>query len=187
MDDLTKAIQSLDTKDGGGMRSLIPLVYQELKRLAKANLRSEQKNRSLETTGLVHEAYLKLHRSRPIAYENRSHFYGIMSRLMRQVLVENARTRNAQKRGANLEIAVSKLPDLAPHSDKSLLALNDALIQLEKVDQAKARLIEMRYFAGMTADECSSLLAVPTAEVRRELRLAEAWLRMEMGQHKSGS
>jgi len=99
---------------------------------------------------------------------------------MRQVLVETARARSAQKRGAAIEVAVENLPDAGPRVDGSLLALDDALRQLEKLDARKAHLIEMRYFAGMTAEECCAVVNLPIHAVRRELRLAQAWLRKEI-------
>jgi len=134
----------------------------------------------LETTSLVHEAFLKLAEGRHPSYENSSHFYGIASRLMRQVLVDLARARATEKRSAAQEVAIADLPDLGPQPDRSLLALDDALQSLEKEDPLKGQLIEMRYFGGMTADESAMALSVPVHVVRRELRLARAWLRKEM-------
>jgi len=162
------------------MHEIMPLVYDELKKLAKSHLRHELGAAPLQTTALVHEAFLKLAGSRHPSYENRSHFYGIVARLMRQVLVDTARARGAVKRGVGQVVAMRDLPDWAPAPDRSVLAMEDALRGLEKTDPLKVRLIEMRFFAGMTAEESSSALAIPVHIVRRELRLARAWLRKEM-------
>jgi RNA polymerase sigma factor (TIGR02999 family) len=177
---MTEMLHRLKTGDDNAMHEIVPLVYDELKKLARAHLRREVRPSPLETTSLVHEAFLKLAGGRHPNYENRAHFYGIASRLMRQVLVDASRARYAEKRGAAIEVAVSHLPELAMQPEHSVLALDEALEQLEQTDPSKARLVEMRYFAGMTAEECATALAIPVHKVRRELRLAQAWLRREM-------
>jgi len=162
------------------MNVLIPLVYDELKKLARSHLRRELNAITLQTTALVHEAFLKLAGSQQPLYENRAHFYGIASRLMRQILVDTARAKAAEKRAAAREVALADVPDGGPRPDRTLLALDDALNWLEKTDPQKARLIEMRYFVGMTAEESSTALSIPVHVARRDLRLAQAWLRREM-------
>jgi len=177
---ITRLLQRLGTGDREIMNALIPLVYDELKKLARSHLRREAKNPKLETTALVHETFLKLNGGRQPAYENRAHFFGISSRLMRQILIDSARASAAGKRGAEKEVPLAILPDWGPQPDRRLLAMNDALQLLEKVDSLKAKLIEMRFFGGLTAEEISDAVAKPVHTVRRELRLAQAWLRMEM-------
>ncbi len=177
---VTKLLQDLQSGQDDALQAVIPLVYEELKRLARAHLRREGRLAPIQTTTLVHEAFLRLAAGKHPSYENRSHFYGIASRLMRQVLVDAARSRGAVKRGAGIEIAMAKLPEWAPAPDKALLSMNDALERLEKTDEIKARLIEMRYFCGMTADESAVAMSKPVHVVRRELRLAHAWLRKEL-------
>jgi len=162
------------------MDAVIPLVYDELKKLARSHLRRERESVPLQATALVHEAFLKLSNSRHPVYENRAHFFGIASRLMRQILVDAARARSAEKRGADREIALAEVPDWGPQPNKDLLAMDDALQDLERVDPLKAKLIELRFFGGMTADESSMAVSKPVHVVRRELRLAQAWLRREM-------
>ncbi len=177
---LTQLLQRLQ---GGGRDTLdavIPLVYEELKKLARSHLRREAKAGSLQTTALVHEAFLKLAGGRHPSYENRAHFYGIASRLMRQVLVDTARAKAAEKRAAAQEVALADVPDWGPRPDRSVLALEDAVGWLERTDPRKAQLVEMRYFGGLTAEETAIALSIPVHTVRRELRLAEAWLRKEM-------
>jgi RNA polymerase sigma factor (TIGR02999 family) len=173
-------LQQLQSGGNPALNEIIPFVYDELKKLARSHLRREGRSGSLETTGLVHEAFLKFAGARHPQYENRAHFYGIASRLMRQILVDMARARQAKKRGAAMEIAVASLPEFGDQPDGPVLALDDALNQLGKMDTFKARLVEMRFFAGLTAEECSQCLSVPVHIVRRELRLAQAWLRREM-------
>jgi RNA polymerase sigma factor (TIGR02999 family) len=178
--DMTELLQRLHLRDAGALHDVMPLLYNELKKLASAHLRGGTRLRTLETTALVHEAFLKLERSGHPCYENRAHFYGIASRVMRQVLIDTARARLAGKRGAEWEVPVANLPDSAPQPDRSLLALNDALQQLERADPLKGQLIEMRYFGGLTAEESAAQLSISVHVVRRELRLAQAWLGKEM-------
>ena len=180
--DITQVLQRLQGGDRNAMHEVMPLVYDELKKLAKAHLRHELRAVPLQTTALVHEAYLKFAGSSHPSYENRSHFYGIAARLMRQVLVDTARARGAVKRGVGQEVALAQLPDWSPKPDRSVLAMEDALRGLEKTDPLKVQLIEMRFFAGMTAEESSTALSIPVHTVRRELRLACAWLRKEMAE-----
>jgi RNA polymerase sigma factor (TIGR02999 family) len=177
---LTQLLHRLRAADQDAMNALIPLVYDELKKLARAHLRRELNASTLQTTALVHEAFLKLAGSQHPSYENRAHFYGIASRLMRQILVDTARAKAAEKRSAAGEVALLDATDEGLRPDRTLLALDDALHWLEKTDPQKARLIEMRYFVGMTAEESSIALSIPVHVVRRDLRLAQAWLRREM-------
>jgi RNA polymerase sigma factor (TIGR02999 family) len=177
---ITKLLQRLENGDREAIDMVIPLVYEELKKLARSHLRREVGAGPLETTALVHEAFLKLAAGRHPSYENRAHFYGIASRLMRQVLVDAARARTAEKRGTGQNVTLSRVRDWGMKPNRSILALEDALKLLEKADPLKAQLIEMRYFGGMTAHETSLALAKSVHLVRRELRLAQAWLRKEM-------
>src|SRR3954447_25205973 len=128
---ITRLLQRLQTGEREAMDVVIPLVYDELRKLARAHLRREAKAVPLQTTALVHEAFLKLAGSRHPSYENRAHFYGIASRLMRQVLVDTARAKSTEKRGAAQEVALADVPDWGPQPDRSVLALDDALRWLE--------------------------------------------------------
>ena len=178
--DITQLLQRIQGGDRDALNEVIPLVYVELKKLAASHLRRESGAVALETTALVHEAFLRLAGGRHPAYENRSHFYGIASRLMRQILIEMARARDAEKRSAVEEPLCTDLADLGRQSERSLIALDDALTRLASEDELKARLIEMHYFGGMTAEESSEALSLSVHVVRRHLRLAQAWLRREM-------
>jgi RNA polymerase sigma factor (TIGR02999 family) len=177
---ITELLQRVQAGDRQALDAVIPLVYDELKKLAAGHLRREGKPRTLDTTALVHEAFLRLARGRHPSYENRSHFFGIASRLMRQVLVDLARARHAEKRSAIEEVAIADIPDIGRSLGESLLIMDDALRRLERTDPRKVRLIEMRYFGGMTAEESAAVLSISVHIVRRELRLAQAWLHKEM-------
>ena len=180
--EITELLQRVHQGDEQAMHVVIPMVYDQLKKLASAHLRREGREVSLETTALVHEAFLRLSGGNHPSYENRAHFYAIASRLMRQVLVDSARSRAAAKRSASEEIQLAELPDIGQQPDKSLLAIDEALERLAHDDPRKARLVEMRFFGGMTAEESAEVLAISVHVVRRELRLAQAWLRQEMAE-----
>lgn len=173
-------LQRIQTGQPEALNEVIPLVYNELKRLASAHLRRSGGTDLLETTALVHEAFLRLAGSHQPSYANRSHFFGIASRLMRQILVDAARARSADKRSAAAEVRLGDIPDLARAPHASILALDEALQRLAQTDPLKVQLIEMRYFGGMTAEESAEALSLSVHVVRRELRLAQAWLRREM-------
>jgi RNA polymerase sigma-70 factor, ECF subfamily len=177
---ITKLLRQIEGGERGAFDMVIPLVYDELRKLARSHLRRELRAVPLQTTGLVHEVFLKMVDGRHPSYENRAHFYGIASRVMRQVLVDAARASAAEKRGAAREIAVAVLPEHPTPPDRHLIVVDDLLKRLEKIDPLKGKLIEMRYFGGMTAEESSIALDTPVNKVRRELRMAQAWLRKEL-------
>ena len=176
---ITDLLQRVHAGDQEALHTVIPLVYDELKKLAAGHLRGERKGRPLDTTALVHEAFLRLAPGQHPSYENRTHFYGIASRLMRQVLVDLARARSREKR-KGVEVSLTEIPDLGRRPDESLLVMDEALERLERTDPLKVQLIEMRYFAGMTAEESAAVLSISVHVVRRELRLAQAWLHREI-------
>jgi len=178
--EITELLQRVHRGDQRALDTVIPLVYDELKKLAAGHLRREGRARPLETTALVHEAFIRLAGGRHPSYENRTHFYGIASRLMRHILVDLARARLSEKRSALQEVQVPDIPDLGRQPDESLLTMDAALERLARADPLKVQLIEMRYFAGMTAEESATVLSMSVHVVRRELRLAQAWLHKEM-------
>ena len=177
---ITELLQRVHAGDQQALHTVIPLVYDELKKLAAGHLRREGKVRPLDTTALVHEAFLRLAHGQHPSYENRSHFYGIASRLMRQVLVDLARARSREKRSAMEEVSLAEIPELGRQPDESLLVMDEAMERLARTDPLKVQLIEMRYFGGMTAEESATALSISVHVVRRELRLAQAWLHREM-------
>ena len=177
---ITDLLQRVHEGDQEALHTVMPLVYEELKKLAAGHLRREGQARPLDTTALVHEAFVRLAQGQHPSYENRSHFYGIASRLMRQVLVDLARARATEKRGAMEEVHLAEIPDLGRQPDESLLLMDEALERLGRTDPLKVQLVEMRYFGGMTAEESATALSMSVHVVRRELRLAQAWLHKEM-------
>jgi RNA polymerase sigma factor (TIGR02999 family) len=179
--DITTLLERLQTGNREVLHDLIPLVYDELKKLARFHLHRELVAAPDQTTALVHDAFLRFASSRHPGYENRSHFYGIVSRIMRQVLVDTARARTAEKRSAMREVPLAEMQETLHQPEQRLLGVDDALQRLEQIDPLKAQLVEMRYFAGMTAEESALAVSKPVHVVRRELRFARAWLRRELG------
>jgi RNA polymerase sigma factor (TIGR02999 family) len=177
---ITELLQRVHAGDREALNTVIPLVYDELKKLAAGHLRREGRVRPLDTTALVHEAFLRLAHGQQPSYESRAHFYGIASRLMRQVLVDLARARSAEKRSAMQEVRLAEVPDPGRRPDESVLVMDEAFVRLGRTDPLKVQLIEMRYFGGMTAEESAAVLSMSVHVVRRELRLAQAWLHKEM-------
>jgi RNA polymerase sigma factor (TIGR02999 family) len=155
-------------------------VYNELRRLAAAYMRRERPGQTLQATALVHEAYLRLAQSEPV-WTDRRHFVGIAARSMRQILVERARARGAQKRWAGLNrVTLSETLVGASHEDAMLPALDEALARLEEIDPEQARLVELRYFVGLTNQETADALGMSPATVKRRWSLARAWLFREL-------
>ena len=155
-------------------------VYDELRRLAASYMRRERPGQTLQATALVHEAYLRLAQSDPV-WADRRHFIGIAARSMRQILVERARARGARKRwGGMNRVTLSETVVGAPHQDEMLPALDDALARLEQLDPEQARIIELRYFVGLTNDETAEALGLSPATVKRRWALARAWLFREL-------
>lgn len=160
---------------------LMPLVYDELRRLAAAYLRRERPDHTLQPTGLVHEAYLRLVDQHHQNWENRRHFFGVAAHLMRLILVDSARRARADKRGGDAKpVALDDLDRIPAGRADALIALDDALTDLAKVDPRKARIIELRYFGGMTINEVAETVGVSTATVERESRIAQLWLSRHM-------
>lgn len=157
---------------------LMPLVYRELRRLAAGYLRKERQGHTLQPTALVHEAYLRLVDQSQPSWQNRSHFYGVAARLMRQILVDHARRKLAGKR-AGLKVPLEEAVSFQPERGRHLLALDSGLSQLEKLDPRKCKAVELRYFGGLSMEEIALALGVSPITVRRDLRMAEAWLHRE--------
>lgn len=160
----------------------MPLVYGELRQLAASHLRSERGDHTLQPTALVHEAYLRLVGQRSVSWANRAHFFGIAAQMMRRVLVDHARRRLAAKRSPGaLRIDLGDEAAAAPDRAPELLALDRALTELERLDPRQARVVELRFFAGLSVEETAEVAGVSTATVKREWRTARAFLRHEIG------
>ena len=165
--------------DRVALEELAPRVQRELRSLARAYLKRGRAQQTLQPTILINEAWLRLlGPSTTIQWENRTHFFGIAARLMRIVLVDHARTRRAVKRGGGLEaLTLEQITVLCPDSTPNILEVDEALDQLATVDERKAKVIELRYFGGMSREEIAAALGLTLATVKRDLRLGEAWLR----------
>jgi len=161
------------------LEELTPLVYRELRRLAASYLRKERLGHTLQPTALVHEAYLRLVDQTSPNWQNRSHFYGVAARLMRQILVDHARRKHAGKR-AGLKVPLDHAASFQQDRGRDLVALDSGLTALEKIDPRKCRAVELRYFGGLSTEEIAQALEVSPNTVLRDLRMAEAWLHQEM-------
>ena len=167
--------------DQAALNELLPQVYDELRRLANYYLRQERLGHTLQTTALVHEAYLRLVGEKEVDWQNRAHFFGIAAVRMRQILVEYARSRQAAKRGGGeYRLSLSEADRLAKERDVNLLALDDALQSLEALDPQKARIVDLRYFGGLTIEETAEVLKISSATVKRDWSTARAWLRSKI-------
>jgi RNA polymerase sigma factor (TIGR02999 family) len=180
----SQAVSELLAKWQGGdeeaLRELLPLVYNELRRVAHHYLQGENSGHTLQSTALVHEAYLRLTKQAPAQLENRVHFFAIAAQLMRQVLVDYARTRRAAKRNLVHKITWDDAITWARKRTPDLIALDDALKELAKLDPQQSRIVELRFFAGLSIEETSHVLAVSPATVKRQWSSARAWLHREM-------
>jgi RNA polymerase sigma factor (TIGR02999 family) len=178
--DITALLKDWSGGDREALERLMPIVYGELKRLASSYLRSERPDHTLQPTALVHEAYLRLEGQRSVVWSNRAHFFGIAARIMRRILVDHARRRRAAKRDA-AALRVTLVDDAAGDHAPELIALDSALTSLERLDPQQARVVELRYFGGLTVEETAEAAGISTATVKREWRTARAWLRREIG------
>ena len=165
--------------DVQALNDLTPIVYKELRQLGAAYFRKEQRGHTLQPTALVHEAYLRLVDQKQPNFQNRSHFFGVAARLMRQILVDHARRRNAAKR-AVVSVPLDWAVSFEKERSGDLLALDSGLNELEKLDPRKCKAVELRYFVGLSMEEIAQTLAVSEVTVRRDLRMAEAWLQNQI-------
>jgi RNA polymerase sigma factor (TIGR02999 family) len=166
--------------DRDSLELLIPLVNDELRRIARARLSRERPGHTLQPTALIHEAYIRLLKGAQPEWESRTHFYSVAARLMRQILTDHARARASGKRNWNANVTLEHAGDFAIQTSSTLVALDDAMESLLRIDERKGRAIDLRYFGGLSIEEMASILDISVATVRRELRMGEAWLRREM-------
>jgi RNA polymerase sigma factor (TIGR02999 family) len=179
--DVTALLVAWSEGDESALAQLVPRVYAELHRLAHHHLRGERHAQTLQTTALVHEAYLRLVDTRRVRWESRAHFLGVAAQAMRRILVDAARARGAHKRGSAVPVvSLDEAPPVGAERDRSLVALDDALTALARVDPRKSRVVELRYFAGLSVDETAIVLRVSPETVAREWRVAKAWLLREL-------
>jgi RNA polymerase sigma factor (TIGR02999 family) len=179
-DQVTELLQQWVKGDEKALGILVPLVYQELRRLAHHHLQSERAGHTLQSTALVNEAFLRLNGSDPVLLQNRGHFIAIASRLMRQILVDYARSRGARKRDGGCRIAIEDLGELPSDENVPIVALDQALDALSKADERQAKIVEMKFFGGLSAEEIAAVMNISLATVERKWATARIWLRREM-------
>jgi RNA polymerase sigma factor (TIGR02999 family) len=179
---VTRLLVDWQRGNKAALDDLMPLVYHELRKLAASYLKDERRNHTLQPTALIHEAYLRMVNQDLPEWQNRAHFFGVAARLMRQILVDHARTRRASKRGGEQpKVSLEDAPPVFTSEDAaSLLMLDEALTKLASFDERKSRVLEMRAFGGMTVEDTARALGVSEPTVKRDMRLAQAWLRREL-------
>ncbi len=183
--DITHLLQAWNAGDEAALESLTPLVYEELHRLARGFMAKERPDHTLQTTALVNEAYLRLINWRKVSWRNRAHFFGVTARLMRHVLVDFARRRPKDKREGKLhQVALDEAVLLCRERGPDLIALDDALKTLAELDLRKSKIVELRFFGGLTIEETAEVLKISPITVKREWNKARAWLLRELSREK---
>jgi RNA polymerase sigma factor (TIGR02999 family) len=172
--------------DQQALEKLVPLVYKELRDIARYHLQRERPGHTLQSAALVHEAYLRLLGQRPFDTENRAHFLAVASRLMRQILVDYARSHGAAKRGADRRVELDTSLVLPTGRSTDVVALDDALTGLAKLDEQQCRIVELRFFGGLATEEIAEVMGVSASTVKREWNVAKAWLTREMKREAHG-
>lgn len=176
-EEITRLLRRWRRGDDGAFEALLPIVYEELRRIASSLMRSERAGHTLQTTAVVHEAYLRMADLERIDWRDRAYFFGAAARIMRRVLIDHARQHGAKKRGGGVAKQPLDGPIVVDLGDvEGLLALDRALTELEGLDQRQCRIVEMRHFAGMTVKETAEVLDVSPATVKRDWRFARTWL-----------
>jgi RNA polymerase sigma factor (TIGR02999 family) len=184
MSDVTRILEAAQQCDAKSAEALLPMVYQELRRLAAAKLANEAAGHTLQPTALVHEAWLRLSRQAEARWQNREHFYAVAAEVMRRILVDRARRRHAARHGGTLErvdLDTIELP--APTDDALVVRVHEALAQLEIEDPSKAEVVKLRFFVGLENTEAAAILGVSEKTIRRHWAFAKAWLFRAMQQH----
>jgi RNA polymerase sigma factor (TIGR02999 family) len=178
---VTELLEQAKAGDPAALSELMPLVYQELRRIAARQMRRERQGHTLQATALVHEAFLRLLREKDHSWQNRAHFYAIAASSMRQILVERARARDAQKRGGGrARITLDERLLASEERPVDLVALDEALTRLAGLDPHHARIVELRFFGGLSVEETAEAMGISPATVKRHWSVAKAWLRREI-------
>jgi len=181
--EITEQLIAWSKGDEGALDALIPAVYQELRRMANYYLRGENAGHSLQPTALVHEAYLRLIDQTKVDWQNRAHFFGVAAQMMRRILVDHAKAKHRAKRGGTAtKVSLDETVNLSDERAAELVALDDALKVLDELDERKSRIVELRYFGGLTVDETAQVLGVSDKTVMRDWSLAKAWLYQQLSQ-----
>jgi len=179
--EISRLLRAWGAGDQTALDRLVPLVYDELRRMARRYMDRQQAGHTLQTTALIHEAYLRLVDQQDAQWQNRAHFFGVAAKAMRSILVDYARTRQAVKRGgAFLLVSLDEAAVVSTERTAEMVALDDALVSLAAFDQRKSQVVEMRYFGGLTVEETAEVLKVSPETVARDWRLARTWLLREL-------
>ncbi len=184
--DVTLLLERWSAGDKDALNELTPVVYQELKRLARRQMMRERHDHTLEATALVHEAYMRLVGQKEARWQNRAHFFAVASEMSRRILVDHAKARNAKKRGGP-KVSLDDAPEPAFQVDEDVIAIHDALEQLAKLDQRQARIVELRYFGGLSIEETAEVIGVSAPTVKRDWLVARAFLQRALSQQTGGS
>ena len=179
--EMTRLLVAWGEGDAEALHLLLPLVHQELHRLAHRYMSRESAGHTLETSALVNEAYLRLVDQKQVRWQNRAHFFGIAAHIMRRILVDHARSRNYQKRGGSASrVAIDETMVVSAERTAEVIALDEALVRLAEVDPRKSQLVELRFFGGLSIEEAAEVLKVSPGTIMRDWTLAKAWLRREI-------
>ncbi|HEX5432741.1 MAG TPA: sigma-70 family RNA polymerase sigma factor [Candidatus Angelobacter sp.] len=184
---ISQLIERWKTGDREVINTLFPLIYRELRSLAHWYMRGERPNHTLQTTALVHEAYLRLAQQGPFQTQSREQLVAVAAMLMRQILVDSARAYRAEKRGAGLNVQLDEEFELTGHQDLDIIALDDALHELSRLDPQQGRIVELRCFGGLTVEETAAILGISTATTKRDWSMAKAWLTRELRRGGDGT
>ena len=188
--EITALLKAWGSGDAAALDQLTPLVYDELRRLARRYMRNERAGNTLQTTALVNEAYLRLVDAKRVGWQDRVHFFAVSAQMMRRILVDAARARGSAKRGGQVKrvnhstaFNLDEIPDVSTGRDRELVAIDDALNTLAEMDPRKARVIELRFFGGLSVEETAEVLKISPQSVMRDWKLAKAWLTRELTSH----
>jgi RNA polymerase sigma factor (TIGR02999 family) len=176
MSEITRLFDDYTNGNRQVLDELLPLVYNELRRLAHSYLRNEKQDITLQTTALVHEAYMKLIDQHSVDFKNRAQFFALSAQAMRRILLDNARRRTAEKRGSGGKVSLEDIEETSFEVNQQLLELDAALTELGSFDPTQAKVVELRYFGGMTIEETAEVMNISPATVKREWTVARAWL-----------
>jgi RNA polymerase sigma-70 factor (ECF subfamily) len=186
--EVTELLVAWSGGDSGALQDLMPIVYDELRNLARRYMHREENNQTLQTTALIHEAYLKLIDQKRVQWQNRAHFFAVAAQMMRRILVDMARKRHAERRGGTFQkISLDEAPTLSHCPAREVVAVDEALTALAVLDPQKSRIVELRFFAGLSVEETAEVLKISAATVMREWKRAQAWLYSEIGKQPSAS
>jgi len=180
-EEITVLLNRMSAGDENAPEKLLPLVYQDLRNLARVYLKQERSDHTLQATALVHEAYMRLVDWEKVSWQNRAHFFSVAATVMRKILVDHARRRQAEKRGGGgPKLSLDEAVSFAAEGEVDLIALDDALLNLERIDARQAKVVELRFFGGLTIEETAEALRISPATVKNEWAFAKAWLRIEL-------